>query len=133
MRHYLKKIIIVGTSFYVAYSLVPTIQLGKDPRNIPLIIGGLLIIFLIINPIFSLVLLPLNHLTFGLLLFILNVAFIFGLLNFLPGFKVFPFNFQGLNFQQLIIPPYPFNEIMTIILVAFIISFVQKILHIIFE
>jgi len=133
MRHYLKKLIISASSLYIAYTLVPTISFGSDPRNILLVIGGLLLIFLFINPIFSLVLLPLNHLTFGLLMFILNVAFIFALINFLPGFKVAAFDFKGANVQQLIIPAYAFNQITTIILVAFIITFSQKILHIIFE
>lgn len=133
MRHYLRKLIIVGGSIYIATNLVPTIIIGADPKNLLFVFGGLLLISLIINPIFSLVLLPVNHLTFGLLMFILNIAFIFGLLNFLPGFSVAPYYFGGANIQGVIIPPYFFNQLTAVILVAFIITLSQKILHIVFE
>lgn len=133
MRHYLRKLIIVAASIYIAASLVPTISIGPDPKNLLFVFGGLLVISLIINPIFSLVLLPVNHLTFGLLMFILNIAFIFGLLYFLPGFSVAPYNFGGANIQGVIIPPYFFTQLTAVILVAFILTLSQKILHIVFE
>lgn len=133
MRHYLKKLIITAASFYITFNLINTISIGADPKNIILVIGGLLVIFLIINPIFSLVLLPVNHLTFGLLMFVLNIALIFAFINFLPGFKVETYHFEGAYIQGFIVPPYSFNTVTTVILVAFIISLIQKILHIIFE
>lgn len=133
MRHYLKTLIITGISFYIAYSFVPTINLGQDPKNILYIIGGLLLIFLLIDPIFSLVLLPVNHLTFGLLMLVLNVAFIFALISFLPGFHVGAYSFPGANVQGIILPSMSFNQLEAIILVSFIITLSQKILHIIFE
>ena len=133
MRHYLKKLIIAAASFYVAYSLVPTISTGTDPKNILLVIGGLVIISIIINPIFSMVLLPVNHLTFGLLMFVLNIAFIFALLTFLPGFSIAPYHYPGANINGFIVPAYSFSGITVVILVALIITIVQKISHIIFE
>lgn len=133
MRHYLKAIIISATALYLAYSLVPTINIGQDPKNILLLIGGIFLISQIINPIFSLVLLPINHLTFGLVMFVLNIALIFALLNYLPGFEINPYNFPGANVAGIIMPPANFDKITTIILVAAIITLFQKILHIIFE
>lgn len=133
MRHYLKAIIISAVSLYAAYTLVPTINIGKDPKNIAILIGGIFIISQIINPIFSLILLPINHLTFGLVMFVLNVALFFALLNYLPGFVVKPYDFAGANVGGFILPAASFERITTIILVAAIITIVQKILHIIFE
>ncbi|MBI4037783.1 phage holin family protein [Candidatus Curtissbacteria bacterium] len=133
MKHYIRKVIVTAVSFYVAYSLVPTISVGADPKNLLIVVAGLVIISLIINPIFSLVLLPVNHLTFGLLMLILNIAFIFALLNFLPGFSVGAYDFPGANVQGVIIPAFFFNEITAIILVAVIITLTQKVFHIIFE
>ena len=40
MRHYLKSLIIAAIAFYLAYTLIPTISLGKDTRNIAIVIGG---------------------------------------------------------------------------------------------
>ena len=133
MRHYLKAIIISAASLYVAYTLVPTIKIGQDPKNILLLIGGVFIISQVINPIFSLVLLPINHLTFGLVMFILNIALFFALLNYLPGFVINPYNFGGSTVLGIILPPANFDRITTILLVAAIITIVQKSLHIIFE
>jgi len=133
VRHIIKSIIIAIAAVYVAYKLVPTIDFGSDPKNIPLFIGGVWVISQLLNPIFSIVLLPVNLLTFGLLSFILNVAFIFALINFLPGFSIHTYNFIGANINGFIVPAVSFNQISTILVVALIITIVQKFLHIIFE
>lgn len=133
MRHFIKALIISAVSFYIAYKLILTIKIGADPQNLLFIIGGLFIISQIINPIFSLILLPINLLTFGLVSFIVNIAFIFALLRFLPGFSMSAYDFPGANIEGFIIPPFAFGEIQTILLTALIITVSHKILHIIFE
>jgi len=133
MRHYLKSLIITAVSFYLAYQLVSTTKIGQDPKNILLIIGGLWVISHIINPVFSLVLLPLNLITFGLISLILNVGFVFALLNFLPGFTISAFNFKGANIDGIILPPIELNTVGTILIFALIITVTQRIMHIIFE
>lgn len=133
MRHYLKSVLITIASFYITKSLIPTIDVGPEPKNYALVLLGLWLISQVINPIFSLVLLPINIITFGLLSFLVNVAFIFALVNFLPSFTVATYNFPGASIEGIILPPISFNEVTTIILVAAVITFLQKILHIIFE
>lgn len=133
MRHYIKQLIIAVVGFYVAFTLVPTINLGSDPQNILFAIGGILLISLVIHPIFSIILLPINILTLGLVSFVLNVALIFALIQFLPGFTVTAYDFPGANIQGFVIPPANLTQISTILAVAVIITTVQKILHIIFE
>lgn len=133
MRHYVKALIISAIAFYIAYSLVPTISFGPDPKNIAIVIGGILITSIAIHPIFSLILLPINILTFGLLSLALNIALIFAFIRFLPGFAIGAYNFPGANIEGFIVPTANLNQIETIIVVALIITLVQKILHIIFE
>lgn len=133
MRHYLKALVIAIVAFNTAYLLIPTINVGKDPNNIPIIIGGLLLVSLLINPIFALILLPVNHLTFGSVSFVLNSALIYLMTIYLPGFNINPYDFRGINIEGLIIQPYKFNELATIILVAAIITLTQKTLRIIFQ
>lgn len=133
MRHYLRLIIINSLAFWLAYILVPTIRTDSNYQNIAIIIVGLFIISLFREPLFGLILLPINFLTFGLLSFILNLAFIFILLNFLPGFAISPYNFPGVSFQGIIIQPINLNTITTIITVAAIITISQKALHFIFD
>ncbi len=133
MRHIIKSLIITLATVYITSRLVPTINFGQDPRNILLFATGIWIISQIVNPIFSIVLLPINLLTFGFLSFILNIAFIFALINFLPGFSISTYNFIGANINGFIIPAMSFNQITTILLVALIIALLQKTLHLIFE
>lgn len=133
MRHYLKKLIIVVISLYVAYSLIPTVKFDSEPKILLIIIASFLLSSMIIRPIFSLVLLPFNIATIGVVSLILNVAVIFVLLNTLPGVSISPYNFPGLNIEGVILQPVAFNELSTIFLVAAIITITQKLLHIIFE
>ena len=133
MRHYLKSLLITAASLYIANLIVPTIKFGENPKNVLLILGGLWVISHIIKPVFSLVLLPLNLLTLGFLSLIINVGFVFALLTFLPGFKIEQYLFSGANIYGVIIPSLFFSTIMATILVATIITFSQRILHIIFE
>ena len=133
MRHYLKSLIIAAIALYLAFTLIPTISLGKDPRNIAFVIGGLFLVANIVKPVFNLVLIPINHLTFGLVSFILNLVLILGLVKFLPGFTIGAYNFPGLVIEGLIIPPQSFNQIATLVLVALLITISQKVLQIIFS
>ena len=133
MRHYLKALVIAAATFYITQMAVPTIDIGADIKNYALVVAGIFLIVQIINPIFSLVLLPINHLTFGLVMFALNIALFFGLINFLPGFTVGAFSFPGATVDGVILPAANFNQTATVVLVAFVIALVQKILHIIFE
>lgn len=133
MRHYLKQLIIAAIAFYSAYTLIPTISVGEDPRNILIVIGGILLVSLVIHPIFSIILLPINLLTFGLVTFILNVALIFALIQFLPTFSITSYDFPGANIGGFIIPAAKLSQITTILAAAIIITIVQKVLHIIFE
>ena len=133
MRRYIKSLIITAASFYLMLIAVPTLIIGSDPKNTAILIAGLWIISHIINPLFSLIFLPLNILTFGFISLLLNASFIFALIYFLPGFKVEPYTFPGANIDGVIIPEMFLNQILTIILIAFGITIISKILHIIFE
>lgn len=133
MRHYLKKLIIIATSLYLAYSLIPTIKLGSDAKNLFVIIASFLLASMVIRPIFSLVLLPLNIATIGVVSLVLNATVIFVLLNALAGVSISPYNFPGLNIEGVTLQPVAFNQLSTIFLVAAIITITQKILHTIFE
>ena len=133
MRHYIKSILLTLAAFFATKSLVPTISMGPDFKNTALVLLGFWIISQVVNPIFSLVLLPINLLTFGMVALILNIAFLFALINFLPGFSIGAYYFPGAQIQGVYISPFSFNQIETVILFAAILTFLQKILHIIFE
>lgn len=133
MRHYLKTVIICAISFYLVITLIPTITIGTDPKNWATVVGGVILTSVAVHPIFSIVLLPINILTFGLLSLILNTALLLAYIKFLPGFSISAYNFPGAFIQGFIVPPANLNEIETLIAAAIILTFSQKILHIIFD
>ncbi|MBI3341746.1 phage holin family protein [Candidatus Curtissbacteria bacterium] len=133
MKHYLRKLIIVFISLYVAYSLIPTIKLGNDPKNLAFVIGSFFLASIFIKPFFSLVLLPINFMTISLISLALNIAIIFALISFLPGLGVEAYNFPGANLSGIILEPISLNKVATIVAVGFIITVVQKVLHILFD
>src|SRR3989344_3966968 len=118
MRHYIKSVLITIASFYITITAIPALALGNDHKNVLLFIGGLWIISQIIKPIFSLVLLPVNILTFGLVSLLINIAFVFALLNILPGFSISAYNFPGATIQGVIFPHVSFNQVYTVLLIA---------------
>jgi len=133
MKHFLKTFIITASSLYITTRVVPTISIGYDIKNYLVVVLGLWIITLVVKPLFSLVLLPVNILTFGFVSFLLNITLVFALLNFLPQFSVSAYYFPGAEVEGIIFPAISFNDISTIILVSTIITLLQKVLHIIFE
>ena len=133
MRHYLKSLIITAATFYIVYTLIPAINTGHNPKTILMLIGGLWLLAHIVDPIFSLVLLPINILTLGLVSFILNIALIYGLSYFQRDFYISPYYFPGASVQGIILPSMFFNSMATLVLVAATITVIQKVLHIVFE
>ena len=133
MKHYLRRFIIVFLSLYLAYSLIPTIRLGSDTKNILIIIAAFFLVGIIIRPVFSLILIPLNFITVGLVSFVLNTLTIFALTTFVSGVSIGAYNFPGANLGGIILQPTPLNQITTVLLLAAIITVSQKVLHLIFE
>lgn len=133
MKHYLRSLIIAAIAFYVTITLIPTITVGNDPKNMAMVIGGIFITAIAVHPVFSIVLLPINILTFGLLSLILNVVLLFALTRFVPGFAISAYNFMGANIQGFVIPAANLNQIETILAAAIIITVVQKVLHVVFD
>lgn len=63
----------------------------------------------------------------------LNIAVIVALINFLPGVNVSAYQFPGANLGGVILEPMALNRIVTIIVIALIITLTQKALHLIFD
>jgi len=133
MKHLLKSFVLVLATTYIAYRLIPTVDFGNDPQTIIFFLGGLWVITQIVNPIFSIILLPVNLITFGLVSFIFNTAFIFALINYLPNFTIAAYNSPAANVAGFIIPALNLTQLVTVIVFALIITLTYKFLHLIFE
>lgn len=133
MRYYLRKAVIATISLFTAAAIIPTLKFGPDYKNVIIAIAAILVASIFIKPLFSLILIPINLFTHISVSLLLNIAVIFALVFLLPGFSISAFDFKGANIEGFIIPEYSFNQTTAIILVAIVVTLVQKTLHYIFE
>lgn len=77
----------------------------------------------ILKPIFKLLMLPINLLTFGLFRWVINVAILWIVVNFVGNIQIQPFNFPGADLSIIIIPQLNFNTITAWIAISFLVSF----------
>lgn len=131
MKRYSRKLIIAAIALFLAYTLVPTISFGPDPRSVLIVVGGLFAIAAIVKPVFNSVMLPVNFLTLGFMSVILNFIFLLAITRLLPGFSIGPYSFPGAFIQGVIIPQVSLNQIATTGAVAAIITLTQRLLPII--
>ena len=133
MRYSLRKTVISVIGILTAAALIPTFTFGSDYKNFLIASASILAVNLFIKPLFSLVLIPINFFTLIGITFILNTLAVFALTYFLPGFIINAYGFPGASLEGIIIPPYSFNQVATVLLFSAIITITQKTLHNIFE
>lgn len=80
------------------------------------------------RPLLRLFFLPLNFLTLGLFSWVINVGLLYLLTLIVPQIKIVPFQFPGFAYQGFAIPPIYFTYLYTLVLGAFIISFISNFL-----
>jgi putative membrane protein len=79
----------------------------------------------LVKPIFSLILLPINLLTFGLFRWVTNVLILYLVVKFVGGINIQPFQFPGADIYGFIVPAINFNLWTAWIAIPFIISLVS--------
>jgi len=126
MKRIFRTLIISSFSLYLVNRLFPD-GLVWDQKIPTLIIAGagLTIANLLVRPLFSIIMLPINLLTFGLFRWVTNVVLLFLVVYLVDGIKVQAFNFPGLTYSGIVIPIMYFNSIMAWIVISFVLSFIS--------
>ncbi len=89
---------------------------------------GLTIANVIVKPLFSLMLLPLNLLTFGMFRWVTNVALLYLVVHFVSGIQVQAFTIQEFTYSGLVIPQINLNHLTAWIAVSFFLSVISGLL-----
>lgn len=97
----------------------------------PMVTAGLVLslLMLIVRPILTILFIPINILTFGLLSWFINVIVIFLLTLFVPEVVVTDWTFPGLNWAGLVIPIFHLSYFLALIVVSLTITFFTNLLH----
>lgn len=133
MRYYLRKLTIAVIAFYASLAVIPTVHIGTDPRNILYILGGLMLASVLIKPIFNIVLLPANFITYSILTLVINLILVFAFVYFLHGFSIEAYTFPGADINGFIIPTASFNKFAAPAVFAASITLIQRVLQLIFR
>lgn len=124
MKSVLRMYLSCLAGLYIGQYLVNSFKLGGGLENLLFASGVLTIIYLFVRPLLKILFLPINLLSLGFLSWIINVAVLYILKLIIPQIEISSWKFQGFSYQGLIIPSYYFNEVLTFIIVSFILSFV---------
>lgn len=125
---------ILRTFLFSLFALWITTQLDSGFKIIgdwqTYILGAavLAFIFIFVKPILKLFFLPINFLSLGLLSWLVNVAVLYLLTLLVPQVQVLDWQFLGISYQGLVVPPYHLNPVANFVFVSFLLSFIVNFL-----
>lgn len=111
-----------GLGLFLVAQFVPGLSFSRDFQVLLVasVVFGFLSVF--IQPVLSVLTLPLSFLTMGIFSWTLNVIMVYLTTKIVPDFKVLGFYFSGWAYEGFVVPPLTFNPLGTAILVSFIVS-----------
>jgi putative membrane protein len=122
MKSLLRSIIINLAALQSAVLLIPGITNAGGVKTLVWAIVVLAIMNLLVRPIISLLLLPINLLTLGAFRWLINVAVLFLLTLIVTELKVKGFTFNGFEYHGFIIPTIQISKFWTLVLASATIS-----------
>jgi putative membrane protein len=126
MKRLIRAVIFYTLALYLTSLIIPGFRLLSDWRGLILAGVTLAIFTALVRPIFSLLILPFNVLTFGIFSFVAQIlTFCLYLWLFPNWFRIASWNFAGFTYSPLAISISSFhvNEFFTVLLATFFISF----------
>lgn len=87
------------------------------------------ILMLIVKPILSILFIPINIMTFGLVSWLINVIVIYLLTILEPMIQIQPWDFGGATYGGFVIPPFHITYIVSLIIATFVLTFFTNIFH----
>lgn len=122
MKKLIRSFVINIAALYIAVSILPgfTSQGGLKTIIYATIVLGL--INLLIKPLISLLLLPVNLVTLGAFRWVANVVMLFLLTLIINDLSIDGFTFLGLNYQGFIIPESRITKFWSLVLASALVS-----------
>lgn len=128
MKSLLRSLIINLAALQTAVVLLPGITNTGGIKTLIWAIVVLAIMNLLVRPIISLLLLPINLLTLGAFRWLINVAVLFLLTLIVTDLKVISFTFNGFYYQGFIVPAIQISKFWTLVLASVTISIANSFL-----
>lgn len=120
-------------ALYATSSLVGSFRLANEGESLLLVGAGFTILYLVLRPILTVILGPLNFLTFGLIGLVADGGILYLLTLYFPQISVSSWMFPGFFWQSIAILPTQLNFIVTLVICAAIINIIRSVLSFIFS
>ncbi len=133
MKHIIRVYLFNVFALWLTSQLLPTLVVPAG-WQIMLFAGLVLsILTLIVKPVLSILFIPINILTFGLLSWAINVIVIYLLTVFVPELRIVPWVFPGGSWAGFVIPVIHLSYAAALIVTSFSIAIVTDVLHYVSE
>lgn len=120
-------------ALWVAASYLGSFHLTNGLQSLLVVGFGFTILHIIIEPIVSMILGPVNFLTLGLFGLVVDSGALYLLTLYFPQVSTSAWNFTGANVSGFIIPAFEFTLITGTILSALVINIIRRILTVLVE
>lgn len=128
MKSLLRSFIINLAALQMAVILLPGMTNTGGFKTLAWAVLVLAIMNLLVRPIISLLLLPINLLTLGAFRWLINVAVLFLLTLIVAELKITEFAFPGLSFKGFVIPSMQISNFLSLVLASATISLINSFL-----
>lgn len=122
MKPFIRSAIINLAALYVSVAIVPGFTNEGGIQTLILAIAVLAVMNLLIRPIISLLLLPINVITLGAFRWLINVAMLAILTMVVTKLKLSSFSVPGFTYQGFVIPEFEVSRLGSLILSSLAIS-----------
>lgn len=128
MKSLLKTLLINAGGLFVLAYLIPAFRVTGGLRTYVIASIALALLNLFVRPLLNLLLLPVNLLTLGFFRWVTNAVILWILTIFVPQISIFPFNFPGFSYQEIVLPEITLSVTWTTIVSAFLFSLITTFL-----
>lgn len=129
MKKLLKQYLSFVVSIFLVAKFLPGLSYGE---NWLVLLEASLLLFVLnfsVQPLFNLITMPINILTFGLFALLVNALILYLATWLLPTFKVADFYFPALNLGVLQVKSFLVSSVFSYILVALFLSLLRDCFH----
>ncbi|HLD11517.1 MAG TPA: phage holin family protein [Patescibacteria group bacterium] len=126
MKTLVRSVLINMAAIWIATQLVEGMQLhgGLTSLLLAALLFGLM--NLLLKPVISLLLLPINLLTLGIFSWVINVIMLYLLTKIFPALTLSSWFYPGYTYQGFVIPAFEVSILLTAIIASFIISVITS-------
>jgi len=127
MKHLIRHVLFSAISLYVLSWMFKQVAI-TDIRTLLLTAIVLSLFMIVVKPIFQVLLLPVNLITFGLFSWIIHIIILFMVDWLVPGFQVGEITIPALNILGISIPAILLSRFWSLLLVSLAVSFGNSLL-----